>query len=48
VSGDVAKRRLEFTRAQFLDGRRLKCGEAGRALGRHPSSLRYAAPTAEW
>ena len=29
----------------FLDGRRMTCREAGRALGRHPSSLRYAAPT---
>ena len=29
----------------FLDGRRMTCGEAGRGLGRHPSSLRYAAPT---
>jgi hypothetical protein len=29
----------------FLDGRRMKCSEAGRALGRHPGSLRYAAPT---
>jgi Winged helix DNA-binding domain len=29
----------------FLDGRELPMGEAGRALGVHPSSLRYAAPT---
>jgi hypothetical protein len=29
----------------FLDGRRMSCREAGRALDRHPSSLRYAAPT---
>ena len=29
----------------FLDGRRMSCREAGRALGRHPGSLRYAAPT---
>jgi hypothetical protein len=29
----------------FLDGRRMSCREAGRGLGRHPSSLRYAAPT---
>lgn len=29
----------------FLDGGRMRYGEAGRALGRHPSSLRYAAPT---
>ena len=29
----------------FLDGRRMTYGEAGRALGVHPNSLRYAAPT---
>jgi hypothetical protein len=29
----------------FLDGRRMPCGQAGRALGAHPNSLRYAAPT---
>jgi winged helix DNA-binding protein len=29
----------------FLDGRRLKYGEAGRGLGKHPNALRYAAPT---
>jgi DNA glycosylase AlkZ-like len=29
----------------FLDGRRMKYGEAGRALGKHPNALRYAAPT---
>ena len=30
---------------ELLEGRSMKCGEAGRALGRHPNSLRYAAPT---
>ena len=30
---------------ELLDGRRMNCAEAGRALGRHPNSLRYAAPT---
>lgn len=29
----------------FLDGRRMKFGEAGRALGVQPNALRYAAPT---
>ena len=29
----------------FLDGRPMTYGEAGRGLGRHPNSLRYAAPT---
>ena len=29
----------------FLDGRRMPCSQAGRALGVHPNSLRYAAPT---
>ena len=29
----------------FLDGRRMTYGEAGRGLGSHPNSLRYAAPT---
>jgi hypothetical protein len=29
----------------FLDGGRLTYGEAGRGLGVHPNSLRYAAPT---
>ena len=29
----------------FLDGRRMDCREAGRGLGRHPNSLRYAAPS---
>jgi hypothetical protein len=29
----------------FLGGARMNCNEAGRALGVHPGSLRYAAPT---
>ena len=29
----------------FLDGRRMKYGEAGRGFGKHPNALRYAAPT---
>jgi hypothetical protein len=29
----------------FLAGRRVSCRDVGRALGRHPSSLRHAAPT---
>jgi hypothetical protein len=29
----------------FLDGRRMRYGEAGRALGEHHNRLRYAAPT---
>jgi hypothetical protein len=29
----------------FLDGRRMSANDVGRALGRHPVSLRYAAPT---
>jgi hypothetical protein len=29
----------------FLDGRRMQFGEAGRGLGEHPNTLRYAAPT---
>jgi hypothetical protein len=29
----------------FLDGRRMTYGEAGRALGVHPNALRYGAPT---
>jgi hypothetical protein len=31
--------------AAFLDGAERPIGEAGRALGMHPSALRYAAPT---
>src|SRR4051812_39412121 len=30
---------------RFLGGARMTYGEAGRALGRHPNRLRYAAPT---
>ena len=29
----------------FLDGKAMTYGEAGRGLGRHPNSLRFAAPT---
>ena len=29
----------------FLDGRRMPFGQAGQAMGVHPNSLRYAAPT---
>jgi hypothetical protein len=29
----------------FLDGRKMKFGEVGHALGMHPNALRYAAPT---
>jgi hypothetical protein len=29
----------------FLDGRRMKFGEAGRGIGKPPNALRYAAPT---
>jgi hypothetical protein len=41
-------RRAEDTAArlhEFLAGRTMTCGEAGRGMGVHPSSLRYAAPT---
>jgi hypothetical protein len=31
--------------ADFLDGRTMTYGEAGRALGVHPNALRYGAPT---
>jgi hypothetical protein len=30
---------------EVLDGRRMQYGEVGRALGKHPNALRYAAPT---
>jgi hypothetical protein len=30
---------------ELLDGRRMNCRDVGRALGRHPVSIRYAAPT---
>jgi hypothetical protein len=43
-----SRRRAEETAARlhaFLDGREMPDGEAGRALGVHPNSLRYGAPT---
>jgi hypothetical protein len=46
-NGD-ARRRAEDLAARlhaFLDGARMSYWEAGRALGVHPNSLRYAAPT---
>ena len=47
---DDARRRaraqdIAFRLHSFLDGRRMRCNQAGRALGVHPNSLRYAAPT---
>ncbi|MCA1569957.1 MAG: winged helix DNA-binding domain-containing protein [Chloroflexi bacterium] len=42
------RHRAEDTAARlhaFLDGREMREGEAGRGLGVHPNSLRYAAPT---
>ena len=46
---DPAKRRAAEQLADqleaFLDGRRMKFGEAGRGIGRQPNALRYAAPT---
>jgi hypothetical protein len=47
---DAPARRAEFQDLadrieEFLDGRRMDCREVGRGLGRHPVSLRYAAPT---
>jgi hypothetical protein len=45
---DKGRRRAEETAARlhaFLGGRRMTYGEAGHALGQHPNSLRYAAPT---
>jgi hypothetical protein len=42
------RQRAEETAARlhaFLDGREMPDGEAGRQLGVHPNSLRYAAPT---
>lgn len=42
------RRRAEDTAARlhaFLDGREMADGEAGRGMGGHPNSLRYAAPT---
>jgi hypothetical protein len=47
---DDAAARLELEQLAdrieaVLDGGRMSCREAGRALNRHPGSLRYAAPT---
>ena len=42
------RRRAEDTAARlhaFLDGRRMRCDEAGDGLGVHHNALRYAAPT---
>lgn len=42
------RQRAEETAARlhaFLDGREMPDGEAGRSMGVHPNSLRYAAPT---
>jgi hypothetical protein len=40
ISEDIARRLHDF-----LDGRKMTYGEAGRGLGVHPNALRYAAPT---
>ena len=49
LTDDAAKRHAAEELADqleaFLDGRRMKFGEAGRGLGRQPNALRYAAPT---
>jgi hypothetical protein len=49
LSDDPAKRNYAQDTADqlesFLAGRTMTYGEAGRALGRNPNSLRYAAPT---
>jgi len=49
LSDDPAKRKQAIDTADrlesFLAGRAMPYGEAGRALGRPPNSLRYAAPT---
>ena len=49
LPGDGARRRFAQEAAArlhaFLGGRRMTYGEAGRGLGVHPNSLRYAAPT---
>jgi hypothetical protein len=45
---EKGRQRAEETAARlhaFLGGRRMTYGEAGHALGQHPNSLRYAAPT---
>jgi len=47
-SDEVGRRRAEQTAERlhdFLDGRTLTYGEAGRGLGVNPNALRYAAPT---
>jgi hypothetical protein len=46
--GGPRRQRAEDTAARlraFLDGREMPDGEAGRGMGVHPNSLRYAAPT---
>jgi hypothetical protein len=45
--GPGRQRAEDFARRlhDFLDGRRMTYGEAGRAIGVHPNALRYAAPT---
>ena len=49
LPADAARRRsfedLASRLDAFLDGRTMTYGEAGRGLGVHPNSLRYAAPT---
>jgi len=49
LSTDAGRRRFAEETADrleaLLDGRRMTSGEAGRALGVHPNSLRYGAPT---
>ncbi len=49
LSDDPAARQVAENLAEdlsrLLEGRSMKYGEAGRALGVHPSYLRYAAPT---
>jgi hypothetical protein len=49
LSDDPAARRFAEAQAArlhaFLDGRTMTYGEAGRGIGVHPNSLRYAAPT---
>ena len=47
-TADPGRRRATETAASlhaFLGGRKMTYGEAGHAMGRHPNSLRYAAPT---
>jgi len=49
LADDLARRRIAEDLARrlhdFLDGRRMTYGDAGRGLGEHPNQLRYAAPT---